>query len=77
MKKITVLGPGCPRCNKMAQLTEDTAKALGIEYEFEKITDITQIAQYGVMATPVLMIDGQIKIAGKVPTYEELKKILS
>ena len=77
MIKLTILGPGCPRCNKLAELTEDTAQMLKLDYELKKITDITKIAEFGIMTTPVLMVNGEIKIAGKVPSQEELKKILS
>ena len=76
MKKLTVLGPGCARCKKLAELTENAAKALGIDYELEKITDITKIAEHGVMSTPVLIVDGEIKVAGNIPSEEQLKKIL-
>jgi small redox-active disulfide protein 2 len=77
MKKLKILGPGCPRCKKLAELTEEAAKSAGIEYELEKVTDIQKIAEYGVMSTPVLMVDEQVKISGKVPTVTELIKILS
>jgi small redox-active disulfide protein 2 len=76
MKKLTVLGPGCARCKKLTELTENAAKSLGIDYELEKITDITKIAEHGVMSTPVLIVDGEIKVAGNVPSEEQLKKIL-
>jgi small redox-active disulfide protein 2 len=77
MKKIEILGMGCPKCNRLTTLTEETAKSLRIEYTIEKVTDIKQIMEYGVMTTPALVIDGQLKTVGKVPTIEELKKILS
>ena len=77
MIKLTILGPGCPRCNKLAELTEDTAQMLKLDYELKKITDITKIAEFGIMTTPVLMVNGEIKVAGKVPSQEELKNILS
>ena len=67
MKKIQVLGTGCPKCKKLAQNAEIAAKALGIEYEIEKVTDINDIMNFGVMMTPALAVDGRVKIVGKVP----------
>ena len=77
MKKLQVLGPGCPRCNRLAELTEEAARSVGLDYKLEKITDIQRLAEYGIMMTPVLMVDGEVKIAGKVPSLKELTKILS
>jgi len=74
--KIQILGPGCAKCNKLAKVTESAAKELGIEFDIEKVTDIKQIMALGVMATPALVIDGDIKVVGKVPSTKELKKIL-
>ena len=76
MKKIQILGTGCPKCKKLAELTEQTAKELGIEYELEKVTKINDIMKFGVMVTPALVVDGQVKIAGKLPSVEQLKEIL-
>lgn len=74
--KIEILGTGCPKCTKLAELSETSAKELGIDYEMNKVTDITQIMSYGVMMTPALVIDGEVKMTGKVPTMEELKAIM-
>jgi small redox-active disulfide protein 2 len=76
MKKLTVLGPGCPNCRKLAQNTEEAAKALGIEYEIVKVTDIDAILDAGVMTTPALVVDGEVKVAGRVPTPDEIKTML-
>ncbi|OHB54812.1 MAG: redox-active disulfide protein 2 [Planctomycetes bacterium RBG_13_44_8b] len=76
MKKIQILGTGCPKCKKLAEITEQAAKELGIEYEIEKVTKINDIMKFGVMVTPALVIDGQVKSAGKAPTVEQLKEIL-
>ncbi len=76
MKKIQVLGTGCPKCKKLAENTETAAKALGIEYEIEKVTDINEIMKFGVMMTPALAVDGQVKVVGKVPSSDEIKDIL-
>jgi len=76
MKKLQILGPGCPKCKKLAEVTEATAKDLGIQYEIEKVTDISEIMKFGVMMTPALAVDGQVKVVGKVPSPDEIKKIL-
>jgi small redox-active disulfide protein 2 len=77
MKTIQVLGPGCPKCEKLAELTEEAAKELGIDYQISKVKDIHQIMSAGVMMTPALVVDGQVKSAGRVPSVEELKRLLS
>lgn len=76
MKKIQILGPGCPKCKKLAEVTEATAKDLGIQYEIEKVSDINEIMKFGVMMTPALAVDGRVKVAGKVPSPDEIKKML-
>ena len=77
MKKLQVLGTGCPKCKKLAENTEAAAEALGIEYEIEKVTDINDIMKFGVMMTPALAVDGQVKIVGKVPSPEDIEKMIS
>jgi small redox-active disulfide protein 2 len=76
MKKIQVLGTGCHKCKKLAENVEAAAKQLGIEYELEKVTKINDIMKFGVMVTPSLVIDGQIKIVGQAPSLEQLKEML-
>ena len=76
MKKIQILGMGCPKCNKVAENAETAAKELGIEYEIEKIKDLNEISRFGVMITPGLAIDGEVKSSGKVPSVDEIKKLL-
>ncbi|MGB8227105.1 MAG: thioredoxin family protein [Sedimentisphaerales bacterium] len=76
MKKIQILGTGCPKCKKLAELVEQTTKELGIEYEIEKVTKINDIMKFGVMVTPALVVDGKVKVAGKVPSIEQLKELL-
>ena len=75
--KIQVLGTGCKKCSNLAEVTEAAAKELGIDYELEKVTDIVKIMEVGVMTTPALVIDGEVKVSGRVPAADELKKILS
>jgi small redox-active disulfide protein 2 len=76
MMKIQILGTGCTKCKTLAVNAETAAKELGLDFELEKVTDITQIMQFGVMMTPALAIDGKVKISGRVPSIEDLKKIL-
>jgi small redox-active disulfide protein 2 len=76
MKKIQILGTGCPKCKKLAENTEVAAKELGMEYEIEKVTKIGDIMKFGIMMTPGLAVDGKVKVVGKVPSVEELKEIL-
>ncbi len=77
MKKLQILGTGCPKCKKMAELTEEAAKKLGIEYQIEKVTDINEIMKFGVMMTPALAVDGVVKVAGKVPSVDEITKMIA
>ena len=77
MKKLQILGTGCPKCKMLAELTETTAKDLGIEYEIEKVTDINDIMKFGVIMTPALAVDGKVKVVGKVPSPDEIKKMLA
>jgi small redox-active disulfide protein 2 len=74
--KIQVLGTGCPKCRKLAENTEEAAKALGLDCEVEKVTDISEIMKFGIMTTPGLAVDGNVKVAGRVPSVEEIKKLL-
>ena len=73
MKKIQVLGTGCPRCKKLAENAEAAARELGAEYEVEKITEIGEIMNFGVMKMPGLAVDGEVKSSGKVVSSEEIK----
>jgi small redox-active disulfide protein 2 len=77
MKKLQILGTGCPKCKKLAEQTEAAAKALGIDYELEKVTDINQIMGFGVAMTPALAVDGEVKVAGKVPGVDEIKMLIA
>ncbi|MCK5126389.1 MAG: TM0996/MTH895 family glutaredoxin-like protein [candidate division Zixibacteria bacterium] len=77
MKKIEVLGPGCAKCQKLAELTQQAADEIGFDYVFTKVTDIMQITTYGVMITPALVVDGDVKVSGTVPSLDEIKKMIS
>jgi len=70
--RIQILGTGCPKCKKLTENAEAAAQALGIEYEIEKVTNINEIMKFGVMMTPALVIDGQVKVAGSVPSAEQI-----
>ena len=76
MKKIQILGTGCPKCLQLAANTETAAKELGIEYTIEKVTDINEIMAFGVMMTPALVVDGEVKVVGKAPSPEDIKDML-
>ena len=76
MKKLQILGTGCPKCKKLAENAEAAASDLGIEYEVVKVTDINEIMNFGVMMTPALAVDGEVKSAGKVPSADEIKGLL-
>ena len=76
MKKLQILGTGCPKCKKLAENAEAAAKALCIEYTIEKVTDINEIMKFGVMMTPALAVDGVVKVVGKVPDPETIKALL-
>lgn len=77
MKRIEILGPGCPKCKQMADNAEEAAKALGIEYELVKITDLGVMMGYRVMATPAIVVDGEVKSSGKLLSPEDIKKHLT
>ena len=77
MRKLQILGTGCPKCRQLADNAKAAAEQLGIEYELEKITEINDIMKHGVMLTPGLVVDGEVKSSGKVPDMDAIKKILA
>ena len=77
MRKIQILGVGCPKCKKLSENAETAARELGIDFEIEKVKEIDKITAFGVMITPGLVIDGKVKSSGKVLSPEEIKKMLS
>jgi len=77
MKRIQILGTGCRKCKKLAEHAEAAAQAAGIEYDLQKVTDLQEIMKFGVMMTPALAVDGQVKVVGKVPSVDEIKKLLA
>ena len=76
MKKLQILGTGCTKCQQLTEAAEAAAKDLGIPYELEKVMELDQIMSYGVMLTPALAVDGEVKLSGKVPTVEEAKALI-
>jgi len=70
--KIEILGTGCPKCEKLSELTKEVVNELGASVEIVKITDINKIIDYGVMVTPALVIDGDVMVAGKIPGKQEI-----
>jgi len=77
VRKLQILGMGCPKCKKLAENAEAAARELGIDCELEKVTDIEEIMKFGVMMTPALAVDGEVKVSGKVPDPDEIKEMLS
>jgi small redox-active disulfide protein 2 len=76
MKKIQILGTGCAKCMKLTENAEKAAKEAGVEFEIQKVQDIKEIMKFGVMMTPGLAIDGEVKAVGKVLSIEEIKRLL-
>ncbi len=76
MRKIQILGTGCPKCKKLAENAEEAARACGLDCEIEKVKDINEIMKFGVMMTPALAVDGQVKVVGRVPSPDEIAKML-
>ena len=76
MKKIQILGTGCPKCKKLAENAKEAISNLDGEFEVVKVTDINEIMKFGVMMTPALAVDGQVKVTGKVPSPNEIRTLL-
>lgn len=76
MKKILILGTGCPKCTQLYQAAETAAGQMELDCEIGKVTDINDIMKFGVMMTPALVVDGEVKVMGKVPSVDEIKQYL-
>ncbi len=74
--EIKVLGPGCAKCEKAEKIVRDVVAETGINADVEKVTDMLKIAEYGVMATPAVVVDGDVKIVGKIPNRDDVKSWL-
>ena len=76
MKLVQILGPGCAKCEKLMHNAEEAVSQSGVAASVEKITDINVITSFGVMVTPALAIDGEVKLVGKIASPEEIAKLL-
>ena len=74
--EIKVLGPGCPKCEQVANHVKEAVAQAGVDAQVDKVTDLMEIAKYGVLGTPALVIDGDVKCIGKIPTVEEIRQWL-
>lgn len=75
--KIRVLGTGCARCEMLYERTKEAVESLGIEADLEKVETLDEILDYGVMITPAIVVDDEVKIAGKLPSVSEIASMLS
>jgi len=74
--KVQILGTGCPRCRKLEANARKAIEELGVDVEVEKVQDIKEITKFGVMMTPALAIDGEVKCSGEIASVEKIKKWL-
>lgn len=74
--RIEILGMGCPKCKKLYEVIQLAVKELKIQAEVTKIEDIAKITDYGVWSTPAIVVDGEVKATGKIPSIEEIKNML-
>ena len=74
---IQILGTGCPKCHKLEENARQAATEMNLDFQIEKVKELQQIMAFGVMITPALVVDGVVKVAGKVPGVEDIKKILA
>jgi small redox-active disulfide protein 2 len=75
--EIKVLGPGCPKCNQTEKIVKEAVAEAGVTADVEKVTDVMKIAGYGVLGTPAVVVDGEVKSVGKIPKKEDVKAWLS
>ena len=73
---IKILGSGCPKCQRLEQLTREVATELGVDAQFEHVRDIAKIMEYSALSTPALVVDGEVKVAGRMPNKEEIGRWL-
>ena len=76
MHKIQILGTGCAKCHKLTDATKAMATELGLPFELEKVTDMLRFAEFGVMVTPALVVDGKVLSSGRLPSTDELRRLL-
>lgn len=77
MHKIQVLGPGCQKCQVLYERTRQAAQEVGLECEIEKVSDLEAILSFGILSTPSLVVDGTVRVNGRVPTVAQLKELLA
>jgi small redox-active disulfide protein 2 len=77
MKKVQILGTGCPKCKKLFEAAQQVIKDNKIDAEVTKVEDINEIMKFGIMMTPALAVDGEVKVVGRVPKIEEIKAMIS
>ncbi|MFT5164870.1 MAG: small redox-active disulfide protein 2 [Saprospiraceae bacterium] len=77
MKEIKILGTGCPKCKRTTALVEEVVKETGIDATVEKVEDIMEIMKYNVLSTPVIVVDEEVKIKGRVPSKSEIIELLN
>jgi small redox-active disulfide protein 2 len=77
MSRIEVLGPGCPKCRVLYERVRQATEELGLPCEIEKVTDVEALLRYGVLSTPAMVVDGKVKVYGRVPSVPQLKEMLS
>jgi len=77
MKRIQILGTGCPKCQALAANAEEAIRGLDGDYEIEKVTEVAEILEYGVMVTPALAVEGEVRAAGKLLSAEEIRELLA
>lgn len=75
--EIKILGTGCPKCKTLEKLTKEVVAESGLDATVSKVEDIVEIMGYGVMSTPGLVIDGKVKVSGRLPSRDEIKKFLN
>jgi small redox-active disulfide protein 2 len=75
--EIKILGPGCPKCNTLDKITREVVEKNGIDATIHKVEDIMEIMKYGVMSTPALVVDGKVVMKGRVPSFDEIKQLLT
>jgi len=69
---IKVLGPGCPKCKEVEKMVLEAVKESGVVADVEKVSDFQEIAKYGIFSTPAVVVDGEVKVAGKAPSKKEI-----
>ena len=74
---IKVLGPGCPKCEQTAKIVTEAVNETGIDAAIEKVTDVLEIAGYGVFGTPAVVVNGEVKSVGKIPSKDDIKSWIS